>query len=241
MAAVERLGDDEAEHRVAEELQPLVGGQAAVLVGVRAVRQGALEQLGVQDVEIPERRAQSSRRRSAAALTDRSEDLATVGAGAVLAALRRTHGAAGAWRRRPGWRRSPGSARRPSTASDGGACCCATSSASEQPRVSLLVRATGSSVVRSAGQSGAAVVLGRCQAASAAHRGSTAPRARGPGRRQPRPALGAQPGTVVPAQRLERQCEHHRVPQQRLEVEQVVLEPAASSSSSSGCVVRAPS
>ena len=49
VGAVERLGDDHAEHRVAEELQALVGRQAAVLVGVRPVRQGALEQLGVQD------------------------------------------------------------------------------------------------------------------------------------------------------------------------------------------------
>ena len=44
--------------------------------------------------------------------------------------------------------------------------------------------------------------------------------------REPRATLGAQARTVVLAQRLERQCEHHRVPQQRLEVEQVVLEPA---------------
>src|SRR3569623_350768 len=47
--AVERLGDHAAEHRVAEELQALVGRQATVLVGVRAVRQRALQQLGVQD------------------------------------------------------------------------------------------------------------------------------------------------------------------------------------------------
>ena len=44
MLAVEGLGDDEAEDRVAEELEALVVGQAAVLVGVRAVRQGAQEQ-----------------------------------------------------------------------------------------------------------------------------------------------------------------------------------------------------
>jgi hypothetical protein len=44
--------------------------------------------------------------------------------------------------------------------------------------------------------------------------------------REPGPALGAQPGTVVLAQRLERQCEHHRVPQQRLQVDQVVLQRA---------------
>ena len=51
---VEGLGDDDAEHGVTEELQPLVGRQPAVLVGVGAVGQGALEQLGVQD-RIPER------------------------------------------------------------------------------------------------------------------------------------------------------------------------------------------
>ena len=44
--------------------------------------------------------------------------------------------------------------------------------------------------------------------------------------REPRTTLGAQARTVVLAQRLEGQCEHHRVPQQWLEVEQVVLEPA---------------
>ena len=54
---VERLGDDDAEHGVAEELEALVGRQPAVLVGVRAVRQGAVEQLGVE-VRIPERTTQ---------------------------------------------------------------------------------------------------------------------------------------------------------------------------------------
>ena len=44
--------------------------------------------------------------------------------------------------------------------------------------------------------------------------------------RQPRATLDAQPGTVLNTQRLERKCKHHRVPQQWLEVEQVVLEPA---------------
>ena len=83
---VERLGDDDAEHRVAEELQALVGRQAAVLVGVGAVRQGALEQLGVQ------RRDRRAPRAASAVVAQRtppvgSEDLATVGAGAVLAAL----------------------------------------------------------------------------------------------------------------------------------------------------------
>ena len=49
VGGVERLGDDDAEHRVAEELQALVGGQPAVLVGERPVRQRALEQPGIQD------------------------------------------------------------------------------------------------------------------------------------------------------------------------------------------------
>src|SRR4051794_1101532 len=43
---VERVGDDEAQHGVPEELQALVGRQVAVLVRVGAVRQGPLEQAG---------------------------------------------------------------------------------------------------------------------------------------------------------------------------------------------------
>ena len=44
MVAIQRLGDHEPEHRVAEELEALVGRQPAVLVRVRAVRQRLLEQ-----------------------------------------------------------------------------------------------------------------------------------------------------------------------------------------------------
>ena len=44
--------------------------------------------------------------------------------------------------------------------------------------------------------------------------------------REPGTTLDAQTRTVVPAQRLEGQCKHHRVPQQWLEVDQIVLEPA---------------
>ena len=44
--------------------------------------------------------------------------------------------------------------------------------------------------------------------------------------REPGTTLDAQTRTVVPAQRLERQCKHHRVPQQWLEIDQVSLEPA---------------
>jgi hypothetical protein len=47
VGAVQRRGDDEAQHGVTEELETLVGGQAAVLVRVRAVGQRALEQRGL--------------------------------------------------------------------------------------------------------------------------------------------------------------------------------------------------
>ena len=42
--------------------------------------------------------------------------------------------------------------------------------------------------------------------------------------REPRPTLGAQSRTLRITQRVVRQCEHHRVPQDGLEVEQFVLE-----------------
>ena len=42
--------------------------------------------------------------------------------------------------------------------------------------------------------------------------------------RQPSSALGAQTRAVVPAHRLHRQCEHHRITQHGFEVEQAVLE-----------------
>jgi hypothetical protein len=45
VVAVEPLGDDDREHRVAEELQPLVGGQPTVLVRVGAVREREGEKL----------------------------------------------------------------------------------------------------------------------------------------------------------------------------------------------------
>ena len=53
VGAVERLGHDHTEHRVAEELQALVGRQPAVLVGVGTMRQRAVEQLGMQ-LGVPE-------------------------------------------------------------------------------------------------------------------------------------------------------------------------------------------
>ena len=123
---VERLGDHDPEHRVAEELQALVGRDLPVLVGERAVRQGTLQQLGIQD-RITERCAE---------LVGGQRTIREPGDGRPwrrTGRTGRTHGAGGAWRRRRGWRTSRGSARRPSTANGGGACCCATSSASEQP------------------------------------------------------------------------------------------------------------
>jgi len=47
MIAVKRVGDHQPEHRVAEELQPLVMRGATVLVCVGPMRQGALQQLAV--------------------------------------------------------------------------------------------------------------------------------------------------------------------------------------------------
>ena len=44
---LELLGHDQSEHGVAEELQPFVGRQAAVLVGVGTVRHGSLDELAV--------------------------------------------------------------------------------------------------------------------------------------------------------------------------------------------------
>jgi hypothetical protein len=42
---VQPLGDDDRQHRVAEELQPLVGGQPTVLVGVGPVGQRKRQQV----------------------------------------------------------------------------------------------------------------------------------------------------------------------------------------------------
>ena len=171
--AVERLGDDHAEHRVAEELQPLVGRQPAVLVGERPVRQRTLEELGVQD-RIAERCPQVGVRRRVTARSVRGPDDGR--RGRRTGRTRRTRGAAGAWHRRPGWRRSPGRARRPSTANDGDACCCATSSASEQPLISLL---SSAGLVRPVVR---LVVFGPAPSAAPPTAGRSRPRAGGPDR-----------------------------------------------------------
>jgi hypothetical protein len=67
---VERVGDDETEDGVAEELEALVVGQAAVLVGVRAVGEGAHQQRLVDLLpdhlgEVVPERADGSRERVA--------------------------------------------------------------------------------------------------------------------------------------------------------------------------------
>jgi hypothetical protein len=131
------------EHRVAEELQPLVGGQAAVLVGERPVRQGAARacRRPGQDGRVP----REGPRRTLVPMPVRlassghQEFVRGPGDGRRGRRTDRTAGrpgAGGAWNHKPGWHTSPATARRPSTASDGGACCCATSSASGQPRCS---------------------------------------------------------------------------------------------------------
>ena len=64
VAVVELLGDGQPEHRVAEELQALVGGQPAVLVGVAAVRERDGEQfVGQVDTQRLEQRRAVDRSR----------------------------------------------------------------------------------------------------------------------------------------------------------------------------------
>ena len=53
MDAVERVRDDEAEHGVPEEFEPLVGGQTAVLVRVRAVGQRTHQKGGLEMIPEP--------------------------------------------------------------------------------------------------------------------------------------------------------------------------------------------
>ena len=48
MVREEGVGDDQAEHRVAEELEALVVGNLPVLVRERAMGQGVLQQLGIE-------------------------------------------------------------------------------------------------------------------------------------------------------------------------------------------------
>ncbi len=78
----QRVGDDEAQHRVAEELEALVVGDPAVLVRERAVRQGMLKELRVEVLD-----SQDLPQPLSVGCTQRSEDLAALAASSVLTAL----------------------------------------------------------------------------------------------------------------------------------------------------------
>ena len=82
VGAVEVLGDDDAQDGVAQELQTLVGGQAAVLVGVGTVGQGQIEQLGInaRPPAVDEGLGVGARGRSAAALGHQACSSLLVGA-----------------------------------------------------------------------------------------------------------------------------------------------------------------
>ena len=231
MGAVERLGHDQPEHRVAEELEPLVGGQAAVLVGVGAVGQGAVEQLGVQSAAT-ERLAQvvvalGLERLAHGGLTGQRTGrrlraravLAALRAGAVrqvLGAARRVR--AGHERRRDGLPLRPAVPRvapRHLPLRDSHFVYSSVVPRSRPVRrlVLLLVLL---------------LILRACwpSLAGPPTAGRPARRAGGPGRRRAARRTPRTARAVVPAQRLERQREHHRVPQHRFEVEQVTLQPA---------------
>ena len=237
VGAVQRVRDHQAEHRVPEELQPLVGGQTAVLVRVRAVGQRTHQKGGLElypsrpsrsvwdeacppDARVAMPPAYGSRARCGQLLAHEAshQPLRPRGPGACCRC--RSSGtrcaaasARGSARTPPGW--GP----QPSTATGGGACCCATSSASEQPRLLLLLLVDAAlrrrsvvllAVLTGPGESlqcrptdvdGVVVVVRVVRQAHA--------------------AFGAQTRAVVPAHRLHRQCEHHRITQHGLEVEQV--------------------
>ena len=149
--AVERLGDDETQHGVTEELEALVVGQAAVLVGVRAVRQGTqkqrlvdvladhLAEVGDQSIDGPLRH----RRNTPSAQVAHGAAHGVIRPGARCARRRRSDGpctchtrgtrcAAGLPHRTGGtW---SASSALPSSSHDANGCWSATSSASGQPR-----------------------------------------------------------------------------------------------------------
>ena len=229
LAAVERVGDDQAEHRVAQELQALVGGQAAVLVRVRAVGQREPEQvvgqLDAEGVAQPDDAAPApgcssptavlTAQRPAAAQTERtwrpsywpqfgqawcgglSSPQARFGHGDSVGAVAfHSTGATGCWR--------------------------ATSSASERPRSVLL----GVRVSRGG-------VWGQCRARKRisrrgpAQRGSSTSWEWSAGRSSSRsPQSTHSPAQSSRADRRQRQAQDDGVADQRLEVEEVALDPA---------------
>ena len=205
VAPEERVRHDQAEHRVAEELQPLVGRQPAVLVRVRPVGQRPFQQARsiVTSSTSASRACRSFQSPTVGCALTQSdvEDLAAVVRAAGRAGDVRQLGLAAAV---AGHESEPAP---PSTAPVASGCCCATSSSWERPRV------VSPRSVR-AGRSGRAVVLGA---------GGQAAQGRPPGVDlvvpvvrvvgEPRTAVGAEPRAVLPAQRPQRQREHHRVAQ----------------------------
>ena len=234
VGAVQRVRDHQAEHGVPEELQPLVGGQTAVLVRVGTVGQRTHQKGGLELVPEPPfqkrvgrgRVVRRFRRRSASALGVRHgashPPLRPRGPGACCR-CRKTGTRCAAASARGSARTPPGWGPQPSTATGGGACCCATSSASEQPRLLLLLlvdAALAAPLISSFSPSSSE--LGESLQCRPTDVDGVMVVVRVV--REPRSALGAQARAVVLAHRLHRQCEHHRVTQHGLEVEQAVLE-----------------
>ena len=211
VGAVQRLGDDDAEHRVAEELQPLVVRQAAVLVGVGAVGQGAPQQLGVQFDAERGRRGRPGRR-----LRARWHAAAEAGLRPRGPACRRT---GRSWRTRcaaASARRTPGSGRATSVGALVFHC---------DRRDRVLLRevfrfGTATSVTPS---SWVVLRCARCPRrparAAPPSGGRSVMRVVGRQLVQPLPAGGAQPGAVRPAQRGPGQAQDDRVTHHRFEIE----------------------
>src|SRR4051794_6147354 len=237
LAAVELVGDDQAEHRVAQELQALVGGQAAVLVRERPVGQRQTEQpvgqLDAQGVVQPTGSLLSVRGPTRCEWASSSYGGA-VHDGAQRRGLRqrepdgrrtdrssRTPGAGASTGRRRGSGTATGSARRPSTSSGGHACWSGTSSASGQPRSVLL---SGGDLVGGArrGSVRSAELLGEPGPASVHDLVVVV------GREvvQPLAAVDAEPSAVLGADRRQRQVEDDGVAGQRGEGEEGALDAA---------------
>ena len=207
MGAVERVGDDDAEHGVAEELQPFVVRQPAVLVGVGAVGQGALQQLGVQlDAE----------RLGEPGLVGRlGRGCARLGPVRPREpACRRTARSSSTRCAAASSRRTRGSGRRRASARVVFHC---------DRRDRVLLRdifrfGTATALlllIRRSGPAGEPVESERAQRGS-----SIFVRVAGRQVVQPLPAGGAQPGAVGPAQRRQGQAQHHRVTHHRFDVDQ---------------------
>ena len=208
MGAVERVGDHDAEHRVAEEFQAFVVRQPAVLVGVRAVGQGATQQLGVdRDTERlgePGRVSRLRTRRHVSRPLSNFEDLLAVVLPAVLAGrVRKLELTARAVRARR-QRRCAGLPLRPA-----GPGITARGLPLRDGHVGY---SSGRFVTRAA--------------ASAAQRGSIVSCVCSAGSSSSRwPQSGHSPAQSLPAQRRPGQRKDDHVTHHRFEIDQVVLDP----------------